>query len=308
MSSVPQPWEDAPVPPVAAVTLLPGRGGSLREREELGATAITRAVQRGADLVVLPEAFLPGYEPGPGELGEAARAFALDRAARHRAHVALGYVDAGASWLGLAAPDGGWWARPKRIPSPAERRWWRPADGPAVAQTRLGRLGLAICGEVLFPATWDPWTGEVDGVIVAAAWPDYAGRTGPIARWVAARSPVERDRALAEGARAVGASVAFADATGPWRAEESFAGASRLVHPDGGVVLPAEGLALAELRRAPPGPRFGVRGGWSAFLAVYRALGTRPGSTATDGSPPRPRSQAPPAARRAPRGSPGGSR
>lgn len=308
MPSVPQPWEDAAVPPVAAVTLLPGRGGSLREREELGATAIARAVERGADLVVLPEAFLPGYEPGPGTLGEAARAFARDRAARHRAHVALGYVDAGASWLGLAAPDGGFWARPKRIPSPAERRWWRPAEGPSVAETRLGRLGLAICGEVLFPETWEAWTGAVDGVIVAAAWPDYAGRTGPIARWVAARSPLERDRALAEGARAVGATVAFADAAGRWRGEEAFAGASRLVHPDGGVALPVEGLALAELRRAPPGPRFVVRSGWSAFLAVYRALGTRGGSTPTGEAPPRPGASAPATGQTAPRGSPGGSR
>lgn len=270
------------MPPVVAVTLLPGAGGGVSEREERATAEIARAAAAGAEVVVLPEAWMPGYGPGPGDFGPRARAFALDRAAARRVHLALGFVDAGRSWIGFASPEGGWWAFAKRIPSPPERRWWRPGREVGRVETRLGRFGLALCGEALFPETWAAWTGRVDAVLIAAAWPDYVGRRGPLMRWVAARSPVERDRALSAGAAWLGVTAAFADAAGPWRGTEGFAGASCIVGPGGERALPEGGLALAELRRADPGPPFAVEGSWAAFLWAYRTLGTA-GSAAGEG-------------------------
>lgn len=257
------------MPPVVAVAQLPGCADDASARE----AAIVAAVRGAdADLVVLPEAGLPGYRHDVAEAGPRARALALDLAAEGR-HVALGYLSAGGCRLGLATPDGRWTTYQKRVPSPAEARAWTRGDASVVVETALGRIGLAICGDVLFRDTWAPWVGRVDVVAVAAAWPDYGGRRDPIGRWLGAEGTTRRDAVLAGGARWTGATVAFADACGGWRGQERFTAGSQVVHPDGRVVRvgPGVGTARAAATTAPPGEPWRHPARWRAFLSAYRA-------------------------------------
>lgn len=271
---------------VAAVQL-PGRGGTLEEREAHAVGAVRAACAGGPggklDLVVLPEATLPGYAHVRADCGDRARALAMALATETGACVALGYLDGDGAWMGLAAPDGGWWAYRKRFPAPAEARVWRAGTVPGVAETPIGRVGLAVCADALQRATWRGLAG-VDVVAVGAAWPDYRGRldrTAAWARpglaWLYAGSNPYRDALLGRAARALGAPVVFANASGPWEGEEGFSGGSAVWDGDGRRVATVEGdgagAARAVVGRAEPGTPLRHPPRWAAFSAVYRWAG-----------------------------------
>jgi predicted amidohydrolase len=188
----------------------------------------------------------------------------------------MGYVDGDACVLGLHSPDGAAHRYQKRFLSPAEAPVWRPGPGPVIASTPLGRVGLAVCADVLQLATWAPFRGAVDLVVVAAAWPDYQGRLTTIVRparpafgWLFTGSNPYRDDLLGRAARAVGAPVVFANATGPADGQESFSGGSCVYDADG--VRVAEGsLAVADVSRGTPGAPLRHPPRWAAFTRVYR--------------------------------------
>jgi predicted amidohydrolase len=262
--------------PLAAAIALPGAGGTPAERCAWADAAITRARAAGAAIAVLPEAYLPGYGPGRANAGDAARSWMDDTARRHGISLAVGYVDGDRSVLGVTTPDGRHTAYIKRFPSPAEARVWRPGRDAVIAETPAGRVGLLVCADVLHRPAWEPYAGRVDAVLVAAAWPDYAGRTDalpmvarPALGWLLRESNPYREVWLAQAARAVGATVVFANATGPWRGQEGFSGGSRVYAADGSIT--GEGpVAMGPIGRAPPaGPlRHPLR--WEAFTRVYR--------------------------------------
>lgn len=269
---------------VAAVEL-PGAPGDATARR----AAARAALPEGAQLVVLPEAWWPGYAHQRVDTGGDAREVGLDLARASGAWVAFGYLHGDGSWLGLAGPDGSWARYRKRFPSPAEARWWRGGGEPGVFQTPLGRVGVAVCADVLQLATWRGLVG-VDVVLVAAAWPDYRGRRAPPGLgWVAAQSNRYRDEVLAAGARALGAPVVFANASGPWRGEEGFSGGSGVWDATGRRVAGAGQAVEVEPGRAGPPLRHPAR--WRAFTAVYRwgARAVSAGSRLAEGTRPPPR-------------------
>lgn len=248
-----------------AALALPGTAGSPVERGAWAERAAARARAAGAELVVLPEAYLPGYRHGRADAEGDARALA----GRIGGHVAVGFLEGDGSWLGLGSPDGRWARYRKRHPSPDEARHWRAGDAPGVVSTALGRVGLLVCADLLEPARWEELRG-VDVIAVAAAWPDYHGRAGSpahrlVAAWLRRVGVRHRDAMLAAGARATGATVVFAGAVGRWRGAEGFAGGGTVWWPDGTAAGP-----IAEVRTAPPGPPVRLDPTWRAFMAAYR--------------------------------------
>lgn len=280
MATTPLPFPAGPLR--VAVAELDGAGGTLDERVGTARGAVAEAAAGGAALVVLPEAYLPGYAHVRADAGGLAQAAALQAAGEHGIHVALGYLDGDGCHLGLAAPDGGWWTYRKRFPSPAERKVWAPGSAPVIAQTALGRVGLLICADVLQPQAWEDLVGRVDLVAVAAAWPDYRGRAAtanpalrPLLRWLEAESTPFRDTWLSQAAARVGAPVVFANARGPWRGDESFAGGSGAWSADGSRALGPEragGVRLATVSgaRAPEGAPLKQPWRWAALARAWR--------------------------------------
>jgi len=248
-----------------AALALPGTAGSPAERVAWAERAAARARAGGADLVVLPEAYLPGYRHAQADAEVEARALA----GRIGGHVAVGFLEGDGSWLGLATPDGGWTRYRKRHPSPDEARHWRAGTTPVVVPTALGRVGLLVCADLLEPERWAELRG-VDLIAVAAAWPDYRGRQGPphhrlVAAWLRRVGVRHRDAMLAAGARATGATVAFAGAVGRWRGSEGFAGGGAVWWPDG-----TNAGAIADVRTATPGPPLRLDPAWRGFMRAYR--------------------------------------
>jgi len=121
-----------------------------------------RAAALGAELIVFPECATTGYFIGE-RLAELATprdgpvvARLADLARRHRAHLAVGialaesgrYHDAQV----LLSPAGAPLAVYKKAHLfAAERRWYAPGDAPMVVETAIGRLGLTICYDLIFP-------------------------------------------------------------------------------------------------------------------------------------------------------------
>lgn len=261
-----------------------------------GEAALRAAQAEGAALALFPEAWLPGYGcPGvPSGTGTSARLWASEAARATGLHIALGFVDGDRCALGLAAPDGEAWTYHKRFPTPAESRAWRPGERPVVADCALGRVGLLVCADVLHEDAWRPLAGRVDLVLVAAAWPDYAGREAtlprlarPLLRPVLRGSNPWRERLLGRAARAIGAPVLLCNTIGPSHPPthagvvERFSGGSGGWTPVG-ERIPARAVALAgggrcmvlEMPAATPADAGGgpvATPGWRAFAGAYRA-------------------------------------
>jgi predicted amidohydrolase len=276
------------MPFTAAAVELPGRGGTRADRLAAADEAVDRAVAAGAALVLLPEAYLPGYTHAAAAEGPAARGWLATTARRHGITLAMGYVDGDACLLGVTTPDGTHTTYTKRFLAPAEARVWRPGDRAVLVDTPVGRLGLAICADVLQLDTWAPFRGAVDAVLVAAAWPDYQGRlttlpraARPALRWLFATSNPYRDDLLARAARAVGAPVLFANATGPLAGAEAFSGGTCIYDADGQRIATGA-VAVATIARGTPGAPLGHPVRWAAFTRVYRwSAGLRTATRAT---------------------------
>jgi predicted amidohydrolase len=120
------------------------------------------AASLGADLAIFPECATTGYfvgeridqlaEPPDGPASRALGAIAKE----NRLHLACGLYtkDEGAvcNSQQLFAPDG------RRLATyhkahlfAAERNWYRAGDRPVVVETGLGKLGMTICYDLLFP-------------------------------------------------------------------------------------------------------------------------------------------------------------
>lgn len=274
---------------IVAALQLPGWGGEPADRAGLAHAAVDDAVRGGARLVVLPEAYFPGYRHTRLEGEAAARAFAAACADRHQIVVLTGFLAGRAGTtactLGAAWPDGGWATYDKRYPSPAESRVWSAGREAVIVATPAGRLGLLVCADVLQPQSWRPFAGRVDLVVVAAAWPDYRGRRtpaalGPALSWVYRESGAHRDRLLSAAALALGAPIVFANACGPYQGRESFSGGSGIWGPDGGTlaragagreVLLAEVSAREVAAEAPGAWALHGQARWIALAVAWRA-------------------------------------
>lgn len=268
---------------------LPGGPGKWEQRLAWADAALARA--SGAALVVLPESYLPGYLPGlrDPDAGARAEAWALQAARRSGAHIAMGIGGDDASELLLVAPEGVVGRYRKRFPTFLEAPHWRAGKAPGVLRCALGRVGLALCADVVQPGLWEAFAGRVDLVLVSAAWTDYGGRKqrlpglrrrllGP---WMDGAGP-HRDATLSAAAAALGVPVVFANATGAYRDGERFSGGSRVYGADGRALAsveadpalgdPEAGLAQAWTPLGGPSqgaaPTFAAR--WRLFALAHR--------------------------------------
>jgi predicted amidohydrolase len=225
--------------------------------------ALADARARGARLLVLPESALGGYlrEPGPEESAPDVPA-GLDPDGPEIARlvelagdvvVCAGYTEAGA--------DGGLYAsavcvsgdgmlghqRKVHLP-PAERFAYAAGDGFAAFDTPVGRIGMLLCYDKLFPEAARALALDgADLICSLSAWP--VDRMHPAGR---VRDDVQtRHFDLCDQARAVENQlfVVAANQTGRW-GPLRFLGSAKVVDPRGEVLArtgPEAGLAVADV-------------------------------------------------------------
>jgi predicted amidohydrolase len=265
--------EPAYPPPVrvAVAQMAPAPGDVARNLARIGAL-VRLAAADGAQLVVVPETATTGYfifdrmaelaEPPDGPTATALAALA----AQAGVHLAVGmaiseggrYFDAQILW----GPDGTRLAVYRKVHLFAsEREAYTPGEAPMVVDTALGRIGMSVCYDLIFPG----FIGRLvetgaDLVINSTNWiTDEFQRTrwgwdGPTVRALAATRALENGTWLAMAACA-GREAGF-----------TSIGQSCLVAPSGLILAAAgegQGVAAADLHL-----------GGSADLARWQALAT----------------------------------
>lgn len=145
------------------------------------------AARAGVRLIVFPELFLTGatfaagvwrQAPTPDDAVER-RVAAVAQATG--LHVVVGTAERRDENLYntalLAAPGRPLERYTKMHLFAADAFSFRPGVGAYVWDTELGRIGVGICYDMLYPTPWRDYAGNVDLVVIPSAWPDFDGST-----------------------------------------------------------------------------------------------------------------------------------
>jgi N-carbamoylputrescine amidase len=244
---------------VVALAQVSGPAGAGDANREKGLAAAAEAFEGGADLVVLPELSVPGYdwdrerlEAGAEPLDGPTVSAWGELAARHGGFIAAGFAERDGERLFntavLVGPDGVVLHYRKLHLFSGEKGVLTPGDrGLPVATTPLGRIGLCICYDLRFVETLRALSlAGAELVCVPTAWvPGFDA-----VRWDA-EGFCPQARYATMQANLDGVYVACASQAGEW-GDHTFLGSSVLADPRGRVVagpLPgdADDLALVEI-------------------------------------------------------------
>jgi N-carbamoylputrescine amidase len=152
------------------------------------------AYQRGAEIAVLPELFNTGYGLCPdfhpyAESREGSTLQHLQARSRQwRMTIAGGFVERAGHHvydaLALVAPAGGIHIYRKRHLVFWERSKFQPGRTPLVVPTPFGRVGLAICADMIYHTVWRGYRERIDLALIAAAWPNFGDRRTGRKHWL----------------------------------------------------------------------------------------------------------------------------
>ena len=147
---------------------------------------LRQAHTAGASLAVLPEMFNTGYafsanfdavaedRTGPTLRHLTERSRALDMA------IVAGFVEREGHHLYdsvfYVQPDGKTAIYRKLNLVFWERSRFYPGRDPVVVSTPWGRIGFAVCADMIYRKTWASYRGRIDLAVITAAWPDFANR------------------------------------------------------------------------------------------------------------------------------------
>jgi N-carbamoylputrescine amidase len=152
------------------------------------------AHNQGAELALLPEMFNTGYGLCPdfdpyAETRDGPTLRHLRARSRHwRMAIAAGFVERDGHHvydaLALVAPDGQVHVYRKRHLVFWERSKFQPGRAPLVVPTPWGRVGFAICADMIYRSVWKEYRNRIDVAVIAAAWPDFHDRRTGRRHWL----------------------------------------------------------------------------------------------------------------------------
>jgi N-carbamoylputrescine amidase len=155
---------------------------------------LRRAHEAGAELAVLPEMFNTGYAlcPDYGPFGEGLDGPTLThlrtRSRQWGMGIAAGFVERDGHHLydalALVLPGGETYVYRKRNLVFWERFRFHPGRAPLVVATPWGRVGFAVCADMIYRRVWRDYRDRIDLAVVAAAWPDFADRHTGRRHWL----------------------------------------------------------------------------------------------------------------------------
>ncbi len=157
-------------------------------------SVLGEASQAGAELAVLPEMFNTGYGllPDFGPSAEGTDGPTLrhlrGRSRQWRMGIAAGFVERAGrhlyDTLALCLPDGSIQTYRKRHLVFWERFRFRPGRSALIVSTSWGRIGLAICADMIYRNVWDDYRGQIDLGVIVSAWPEFACRHSGRKHWL----------------------------------------------------------------------------------------------------------------------------
>lgn len=246
----------APPPARIAVGQMNPQPGRVEENLAQIAAIVRGAAAAGAQLAVLPETATTGYfiNDRLAELAEPEDGPAAQRLGRLAAecglHLAIGMAVTGRDGFHdamlLFGPDGTRLATYRKAHLfSAERDFYAPGNSPTVVETAIGRIGLTVCYDLIFPDYVRTLVAlGADIVINSTNWISDAwqretwGWTGPVVQALAGTRALEN-----------GVWLAMADCVGP-EADFLSLGHSCIAAPSGRILASVgqgQGFATADI-------------------------------------------------------------
>lgn len=155
---------------------------------------LRQAHDDGTQLAVLPEMFntgyslLPDYSPVAETLEGPTLRHLSSRAREWNMAIAAGFVERDGHHLydavGFATPDGQVRSYRKRNLVFWERFRFKPGRSGLVVSTPWGRVGFAVCADMIYRKVWDEYRDRIDLAVVASAWPDFADQASGRKHWL----------------------------------------------------------------------------------------------------------------------------
>jgi predicted amidohydrolase len=217
------------------------------------------ASRAGAALTVLPEMFNTGYGllsdfGPPAEEADGPTLRHLSRRSREwRMGIAAGFVERDGRHiydsLALCLPAG-----PVHIYRKRNLVFWepfrfRPGRTPLIVSTPWGRVGLAVCADMMDRRVWDDYRSRIDLAVVASAWPEFACRHSGRKHWLFGHvGPMAAEIPFAV-ARDLGVPVIFANQCGDTRTTVPLLGLGVALHIADRF---AGRSSITDGRRSPP--------------------------------------------------------
>jgi predicted amidohydrolase len=212
---------------LAAAIQMPAEPLNLSANLERADTLLHEAHAEGADLAVLPELFNTGYSlcPDFGPYAEGLHGPTLkhlrERSREWRMCIAAGFVEHEGRHLydslAFVTPEGETHVYRKRNLVFWERFRFRPGRKPVVVSTRLGRIGFAICADMIYRKVWRDYRDQIDVAVISAAWPDFADRHTGRKHWLLGHVGALSGEIPGKVAQDLGIPVVFSNQCGPTR-------------------------------------------------------------------------------------------
>jgi N-carbamoylputrescine amidase len=155
---------------------------------------LRQAYLRGAELVVLPEmfntghGFCPDFAPVAETLDGPTLSHLRARSRQWRVTIAAGFVESAGHHLydalALITPAGTVDVYRKRHLVFWEPARFRPGRLPLIVSSPWGRIGFAICADMIYHRVWREYRDRIDLAVISAAWPDFADRHTGRKHWL----------------------------------------------------------------------------------------------------------------------------
>jgi len=230
---------------------------------------VAEAHARGARLIVFPELASTGYIEdidlhalAEDEQGTTVQTLnSLSR--RYGVYLAAGFVE----WyhgdvynsMAFCTPQGHVSIYRKRHLIFWEHFYFRHGQKPLIVQTEFGRIGFAICADMMYRHVWAEYRGQIDLAVIAAAWPRRTPQTALRVGWMLDPSWSLAGELPARIAADLKIGVVFSNQCGPCEVRiphlgpatpAAFAARSGIYDFDGGRITPEndrEGVSIASV-------------------------------------------------------------
>ncbi len=212
---------------VAAAIQMSSELGRVADNLDRADALLAEARDRGAELAVLPEMFNTGYgflaDFGPlaEDLEGPTVSHLRGRSREWGMAIAAGIVEREGRHLYdsivFCTADGRVSRYRKRNLVFWERSKFRPGREPMVVRTPWGRVGFAVCADMIYRRVWRDYRGRIDLAVVAAAWPEFSCQESGRRHWLLGHVGPLAGSIPGLVARDLGIPVVFANQCGPTR-------------------------------------------------------------------------------------------
>ncbi len=171
---------------LASVFQLPSEPGQYEQNRDRVDAYLQSSFREGVELVVVPELFDSGY---CSQLDYHALlsyhyhktiAWLIERSTRWNLSIAAGILEHADGHLhnSIAFIEPGRKVRFYRKHHLVFWEWkrFRRGAGPQIIPSRFGRIGFAICADMIYKSVWNHYRNKIDLAIVSGAWPEFMNR------------------------------------------------------------------------------------------------------------------------------------